>query len=60
MNIMGIDIGTTSVSIVLIEKESGNLIARETAEHRSFLTGGTPEEKIQGGSIRSPKRRQKH
>ena len=47
MNIMGIDIGTTSVSIVLIEKESGNLIARETAEHRSFLTGGTPEEKIQ-------------
>lgn len=47
MNIMGIDIGTTSVSIVLIEKESGNLIARETAEHRSFLTGDTPEEKIQ-------------
>ena len=47
MHIMGIDIGTTSISLVLVEKESGNLIARETADHQSFLKSDSPEGKIQ-------------
>lgn len=47
MHIMGIDIGTTSISLVLVEKESGNLIARETADHQSFLKSESSEGKIQ-------------
>lgn len=47
MNIMGIDIGTTTISIVLIEKETGTLVARETINHKSFLPGEMPEAKIQ-------------
>ena len=47
MNIMGIDIGTTTVSIVLIEKETGSLVAGKTVNHESFLPGKTPEERIQ-------------
>ena len=47
MNRMGIDIGTTTVSIVLVEKETGKLVARETMNHESFLPGETPENKIQ-------------
>ena len=47
MNIMGIDIGTTTVSIVLIEKETGSLVAGKTVNHESFLPGKTPEERVQ-------------
>lgn len=47
MKIMGIDIGTTTVSIVLTEAETGKLIARETVEHNSFLQSSRPEQKIQ-------------
>lgn len=47
MKVMGIDIGTTSISIVLLDSETGELIARETLNHKSFLTGETPEDKIQ-------------
>ena len=47
MNIMGIDIGTTTISIVLMNKETGTLLARETVNHQSFLPGEVPEEKIQ-------------
>ena len=46
MKIMGIDIGTTTVSVVLTDTENGKLLARETVEHRSFLPG-RPEQKIQ-------------
>ncbi len=47
MNRMGIDIGTTTISIVLMEKETGKLKARETLNHASFLPGEIPEAKIQ-------------
>ena len=46
MKLMGIDIGTTTVSVVMADAETGNLLARETVEHRSFLPG-RPEQKIQ-------------
>ena len=36
MKIMGIDIGTTTVSIVLTDTETGKLLERETVEHNSF------------------------
>ncbi len=47
MNFMGIDIGTTSISIVLVDKESGELIAHKTLNHKSFLAGVDEDEKIQ-------------
>lgn len=47
MKIMGIDIGTTTVSIVLTDTETGKLLARETVEHNSFLQSSRPEQKIQ-------------
>ncbi len=47
MNIMGIDIGTTTISMVLMDKESKEIAAYETVSHQSFLKGKTPEEKIQ-------------
>ena len=47
MNIMGIDIGTTSISMTLMDEETGNLTARKTIDHRSFLPGEAPDEKIQ-------------
>lgn len=47
MKIMGIDIGTTTISMVLAEPDSGRLLARKTVEHHSFLDGSRPEQKIQ-------------
>lgn len=47
MKITGIDIGTTTVSVVLTDTETGKLLARETVEHRSFLQSSRPEQKIQ-------------
>lgn len=44
---MGIDIGTTSISIVLMDCEKGCLVARETINHSSFLEGKTSADKIQ-------------
>lgn len=47
MKIMGIDIGTTSISIVYMLGESGDLLAQETMNHKSFLSGEPTEERIQ-------------
>lgn len=47
MNVMGIDIGTTSISMTLMDEETGDLTARKTIDHRSFLPGEAPDEKIQ-------------
>ena len=47
MKIMGIDIGTTTVSIVMADTETGKLLARETVEHNSFLQSSKPEQKLQ-------------
>lgn len=47
MKIMGIDIGTTSISIVLLDDKTRQLAARRTINHRSFLEGKTSADKIQ-------------
>lgn len=47
MKIMGIDIGTTTVSVVLTDTETGGLLGKETVEHRSFLKSSMPGQKIQ-------------
>ena len=47
MKIMGIDIGTTTVSVVMTDTEMGKLLAKETVEHNSFLRSSKPEQKLQ-------------
>ena len=47
MNVMGIDIGTTSISIVLVDDGTKELTARRTLNHSSFLPGRSSQEKIQ-------------
>ena len=47
MRIMGIDIGTTTVSVVMTDTETGKLLAKETVEHNSFLRSSKPEQKLQ-------------
>ena len=45
MKILGIDIGTTTVSVVMTDTETGKLLAKETVEHNSFLRSSKPEQK---------------
>lgn len=47
MNAPGIDIGTTTISIVLLNEENGELIARETIGHGAFIDDGCPVGKAQ-------------
>ena len=47
MRVMGIDIGTTSISMVLVDAETGALTTRETVNHASFIDDGCPVGKAQ-------------
>ena len=47
MHAMGIDIGTTTISMVLVDAGSGDLIARETVNHGAFIDDGCPVGKVQ-------------
>lgn len=47
MYAMGIDIGTTSISMVLLDEETGTLVARETVNHAAFVDDGCPVGKAQ-------------
>lgn len=47
MKALGIDIGTTTLSVVLVDGDSGELIARETLSHSSFMDDGCPVGKVQ-------------
>jgi sedoheptulokinase len=47
MQVMGIDVGTTTISIVLLDGDSGNLIAWETINHKSFIKGEYSFNKVQ-------------
>ena len=47
MRSLGIDIGTTSISMVLLDEDTGALVARETVEHAAFIDDGCPVGKVQ-------------
>ena len=47
MHTMGIDIGTTTISVELLDVDSGELIGRRTIEHRAFCKGILPEQRVQ-------------
>lgn len=47
MGVLGIDLGTTTVSVVMMDPESGAILGSRTVAHRGFLDGHIPEAKIQ-------------
>lgn len=47
MRIMGIDIGTTTISVIMIDGDSGEAIGTRTIAHHGFLEGHIPASKIQ-------------
>ena len=47
MHALGIDIGTTSVSIALVDEESGRLVARKTVDHGAFIDDGCAAGRVQ-------------
>lgn len=47
MHVMGIDIGTTTISIVLVDTDSGELVGRKTVANDSFCAGEFPESRVQ-------------
>ena len=47
MGVMGIDLGTTTISIVMMDADSGAILGSRTVAHHGFLDGHIPESKIQ-------------
>ena len=47
MGVMGIDLGTTTVSVVMLDAQSGSILGSRTVAHHGFLEGHIPEAKIQ-------------
>ena len=47
MRILGIDIGTTTISVIMIDGDSGESIGTRTIAHHGFLEGHIPAAKIQ-------------
>ena len=47
MRAMGIDIGTTTISIVMLDGESGMLLDSRTFSHKSFVKGPTAASRVQ-------------
>ena len=47
MGVMGIDLGTTTVSVVMMDDQSGSILGSRTVAHHGFLEGHIPEAKIQ-------------
>ena len=47
MRAMGIDIGTTTVSVILLDSESGELFGSRTISHQAFMDGKLPVNRVQ-------------
>ncbi|MDO4518728.1 MAG: FGGY family carbohydrate kinase [Eubacteriales bacterium] len=47
MRAIGIDIGTTTISIIMIDGENGKLLGSKTIAHKSFQKGPTSASKVQ-------------
>ena len=51
MRTIGIDLGTTTVSVVMADGESGKILGSKTITHNAFLKGHIPESKIQDAEL---------
>ena len=47
MNAMGIDIGTTTVSLLLMDEDSGAVVASDAVAHGAFIDDDCPEGRVQ-------------
>ena len=47
MRVMGIDMGTTTVSVIMMDAETGVILGSRTVAHHGFLDGHIPQSKIQ-------------
>jgi len=47
MRAMGIDIGTTTASIIMMDAGSGEILGSKTIAHNAFLEGHVPQSKVQ-------------
>lgn len=47
MGVLGIDIGTTTVSVIMLDAESCAILGSRTVAHHAFLEGHIPQSKIQ-------------
>lgn len=47
MRTMGIDIGTTTISVILVDGESGALLGSRTIPHQAFIKGELPGNRVQ-------------
>ena len=47
MRAMGIDMGTTTISVIMVDGENGELLGSRTVTHRAFLKGISAVNKIQ-------------
>ena len=47
MQVLGIDIGTTTISVIMIDGETGDAIGTRTIAHHGFLEGHMPVSKVQ-------------
>lgn len=51
MRVMGIDLGTTTVSVIMMDAESGEILGSRTIAHHAFLKGHVPESKVQNANL---------
>lgn len=51
MSVMGIDIGTTTISLIMMDDETGKLLDSMTIPHRSFIKGHSAFNRIQDPGI---------
>lgn len=47
MRAMGIDMGTTTVSVIVMDVESGEIVKSKTIAHGAFIKGHIPEARVQ-------------
>lgn len=47
MRAMGIDLGTTTVSVIIMDIASGEILGSRTVAHKAFVEGHCPEAKVQ-------------
>lgn len=51
MRALGIDMGTTTVSVIMMDIQTGEILGSKTIAHHAFLEGHIPESKIQDAAL---------
>ena len=51
MNVVGLDIGTTTICAVVLDSESGNVVRTVTCENNTQINGDFDYEKVQNPTL---------